>query len=195
MPCSTAEQVDELCERLASPQARIKYGSAKQLLRLSEEDPDLLYPRFDFFVRLMDSENRIFRWNARRILGNLARVDSQGRIEKIFDRFFAPIVEHEMISAANTMQGGAAIACAKPLLADRIALQILKVRHARYAGPECHNVAVGHAIVALGRFFQHVERKAAVLSLVAEARENPRPATRKKAEKFWAKAETAFSRM
>ena len=42
MQCTTAEQVDALCEGLASPQARTKYGSAKELRRLSEQDPDLL---------------------------------------------------------------------------------------------------------------------------------------------------------
>ena len=56
MPCSSAEQVNALCDGLASPQARTKYGSAKQLIRLSERDPDLLYSRFDFFTGLMEGE-------------------------------------------------------------------------------------------------------------------------------------------
>jgi hypothetical protein len=187
MPCSTAEQVNTLCEGLASPQARTKYGSAKQLRRLSEQDPDLLYPRFDFFAHLMEGETRILRWDSSRILGHLARVDSEGRIDKLLDRYLAPITGHELIAAANAIQGAADIALAKPHLADRIAREIIKVKHAHYTTPECRNVAAGHAIQAIDRFFEHIQKKEPVLAFVESQLENPRPATRKKAGKFWAK--------
>jgi hypothetical protein len=187
MPCSTAEQVNELCDGLASPQARTKYGSAKLLCRLSEQDPGLLYPRFEFFAHLMEGETRILRWNSSRILGHLARVDSEGRIDKLLDRYLAPIAGRELIAAANAIQGAADIAAAKPHLADRIAREIVKVSHAHYATPECRNVAAGHAIQALDRFFEHIQKKAPVLAFVESQLKNPRPATRKKAEKFWAK--------
>jgi hypothetical protein len=154
MPCSTREvsraghspeDVDALCDGLASPQPRTRYGSAKLLLLLSEQEPALLYPRFDFFARLMEGEARVLRWNATRILGNLARADGDGRIEKLLDGYLAPITGSELIAAANTIQGAAEIARAKPHLADRIAKEILKVSRAHYATPECRNVAAGHA--------------------------------------------------
>jgi hypothetical protein len=178
------EQVDALCDGLASPQASTRYGSAKLLVRLSEEEPDVLYPRFDFFARLMEGEARVLRWNASRILGNLARADSQGKIEKLLDRYLAPITGHELIAAANTIQGAAEIARAKPQLAGRIAREILKVSRAEYATPECRNIAAGHAIQALDRFFDHLPKKKPVLDFVESELANPRPATRKKAEKF-----------
>jgi hypothetical protein len=187
MPCSTAEQVNALCDGLASPQARTKYGSAKLLRRLSEQDPGLLYPRFDFFAHLMEGETRILRWDSSRILGHLARVDSEGRIDKLLDRYLAPIAGNELIAAANAIQGAADIARSKPHLADRIATEIVKVSHAHYATPECRNVAAGHAIQALDRFFEHIQKKMPVLEFVESQLENPRPATRKKAEKFWTK--------
>ena len=187
MPGSTAEQVSTLCDGLASPEARTKYGSAKQLCRLSEEDPGLLYCRFDLFAHLMSGETRILRWNSSRILGHLARVDSEGRIDKLLDRFLTPITGHEMIGAANAIQGAADIALAKPHLADRIAREIVKVRHAHYATPECRHIAAGHAVQALDRFFEHIQNKKAVLAFVESLLNNPRPATRKKAEKFWTK--------
>jgi hypothetical protein len=52
---------------------------------------------------------------------HLARADSEGRIEKLLDRYLAPIAGHELIAAANAIQGAADIALAKPHLADRIA--------------------------------------------------------------------------
>jgi len=178
------EEVDALCDGLASPQPPTRYGSAKLLLLLSGQDPGLLYPRFDFFARLMEGEARVLRWNASRILGNLARADGEGRIEKLLDRYLAPITGSEMIAAANTMQGAAEIARAKPHLADRIAKEILKVSRAHYATPECRNVAAGHAIRALDRFFEHVQKRKPVLAFVESELANPRPATRNKAARF-----------
>lgn len=182
-----ADRVQALCEGLASSQARIKYGSAKQLLRMSEENPGLLIPHFELFVRLLEGEARILRWNAARILAHLAGMDAEGRIDALLDRYLAPIGGGEMIAAANTIQGAADIALAKPYLADRLARAIVEVRDANYQRPECRQVAAGHAIRALDRFFPLVQRKEMVLAFVAAQLESPRPATRKKAERFIAK--------
>lgn len=132
----------------------------------------------------MEDETRVLRWDAGRILGQLARVDDAGRIEKMLPRFLAPISGGEMIGAANAIQGAADIALAKPPLADRIARKILKVSHARYQRPECRNVAAGHAIQSLDRFFQHIRKQKPVLAFVQAELANSRPATRRKAEKF-----------
>lgn len=181
---ATASQIDQLCDGLASPQARAKYGSARELVRVSEQDPELLYPRFDFFAGLLSSQARILRWNAIRILGNLARADRAHRLEKMLDRYLAPIRGPEMIAAAQTMHGAAEIARAQPELADRIARAILGVSRARYATPECRQVAAGHAMRALDHFFDAVSDKPRVRRFVAAQLANPRPATRKKAEQF-----------
>src|SRR5262249_17535301 len=119
--------IEALCGRLADPSARVKYASAKALRALSERSPEDLYPRFDFFVRLLDSEYAILRWNAAHIIANLASVDRQGRIDKRLDRLLAPILGKELIGAANTIQASAMVALAKPHLAGRIADEILKV--------------------------------------------------------------------
>ena len=184
MTGSTVAPLDALCDGLASAEARTRYGSARQFLRLSEQDPAQLYPRFDFFVRLLDSPARVLRWNAARILGNLARADTEGRIEPLLDRFLSPICGPEMIGAANVIQGAAAIAVAKPQLAGRIAEAIVGVRHARYATTECRYIAAGHAIQALDRFFASIPEKQPVVAFVHAQLRCPRAATRKKAERF-----------
>jgi hypothetical protein len=89
-----------------------------------------------------------------------------------------------MITAAYVIRGGARIAQAKPPLADRIAAEVVKVARARYQTPECRNVAIGHAILALGEFFDLLNRPGAVLQFVRQQVNNSRPATRKKAEQF-----------
>lgn len=176
--------IDELLRGLDSGKARIRYGAAKALRECSEQDPAQVYPHFDRFVALMEGDNTFLRWGSERILGNLAAVDREDKFDRVLDRFLAPISGHEMIGAANAIDAAAQIARAKPHLADHIATGLLKVRRADYATPECRNVAIGHALRSLDRFFQHVRDKGPVLAFARKQLDNPRQATRRHAERF-----------
>jgi len=176
--------VPHVIEGLKADQARIKYGCAKALRIISELRPELLYPQFNFFVCLLDHENKIFQWDAAFVLSHLARADDEDKFAAVFDKYFSPIPGPVMITAANVVQGGARIAQAKPPLADRIAAEMVKVGRARYRTPECRNVAIGHAIVALGKLLPLLPDPAQAVQFVRKQTRNPRPATRRKAEQF-----------
>lgn len=183
------QRLDALVAGLDSPTARVRYGSLKALKLMSEQAPELLYPRFDFFVRLLDSDNAFMRWDSTRILGNLAAADRDNKVEKVLDKCLAPVLGHRMIGAANAIGAAAKIALAKPRLAGRIATKILAVERASYATAECRNVAIGHAIKSFDEFFPLVKNKRPVLEFVRRQLANTRPATRKKAERFLKKME------
>jgi len=149
-----------ILEGLNAEKPRIKYGCAKALRLISEQRPDRLYRHWNFFVRLLDHENRILQWVASFVLSHLARVDARNKFAAIFRNYFSPIAGPVMITAANVIHGGTRIAQAKPRLADRIATEVLKVARARYQTAECRNVAIGHAIVALGDILPLLRRPA-----------------------------------
>ena len=173
-----------IIEGLKADKARIKYGCAKALRIISEQRPDLLYPHFHFFVGLLDHENKILQWDAAFVLSQLARADDDDKFAAIFDRYFSPIPGPVMITAANVIQGGARIAQAKPHLADRIAAEVFKVAKARYQTPECRNVALGHAILALGAILPLLRHPAPAVDFIRRQTRNRRPATRKKAQQL-----------
>jgi hypothetical protein len=176
--------IPRILEGLNAEKPRIKYGCAKALRLISEQRPQVLYGHFDCFVSFLAHENKIVQWNAAFVLSHLARVDAQNTFAAIFRKYFCPIPGPVMITAANVIQGGARIAQAKPRLADRIAAEVLKVAKARYQTAECRNVAIGHAIVALGDMRPLLRRPAPVVKFVRRQTRNPRSATRKKAEQF-----------
>ncbi len=120
-------------------------------------------------------------------LGNLAPADRENKLDAILEAYLAPISGSKLTDAANTMRGAAAIACAKPYLADHIVKSILAVEQARYATREGRNVAIGHAIRALDALFPPLQNQPGVLSFVRRQTKNPRRATRNKARKFLAK--------
>ncbi len=160
---------------------------------MAEDSPELLYPRFDFFLVQLDNPNSILRWNAMRALASLAPADRAGKLEAALDKYLSPIPGPQMIGAATAIHGAAAIALAKPHLAERLARAILAVRRAHYERDECRNVAIGHAILALGRFYHLIGDKPAVLRFARAQRDNPRPATAAKARAFLTKHGAARS--
>lgn len=173
-----------LLEGLEAAEAPVKFGCAKVLRLMSEKAPAILYPHVDLFIGMLKAQNSFLCWDAIRIVANLAAVDEWGRIEQILDDYLDPIRGTVMITAANTIQGAAAIALAKPALADKIARAILKVQWAKYQTDECRNVAIGHAIESLDRFFDRTSLQKEVLEFVRLQTGNPRNATRKKAVEF-----------
>ena len=126
--------IDALLEGLTSQTPPVKSGSAKALWLLREAAPELLYPRFDFFLALLDNQNNILRWNAARVLACLASVDAGGKLEAARDKYLSPIPGPETIAAGNAIQWASRIALAKP-----------DARSANYKTAECRNVAIGHA--------------------------------------------------
>jgi len=178
------DAIAQLIGGLASAEPRVKYGCAKVLTLVSQQNPAALYPMFDVFLPLLEHENSFLKWNAIAIVANLAAADTKGMIDRILPRYLKPIGGPVMITAANTIAGAATIALARPDLADNLARAILGVEEAKYDTAECRNVAIGHAISALGRFFQHIRRQKPVLEFVSRQTANTRNATKKKAEAF-----------
>jgi hypothetical protein len=77
-------QLSVVFNGISSENPRIKFRSAKVLKLISEKNPELLYPKIDFFIDLLGSENNIIKWNAMDTIANLATVDSKKRFDKIF---------------------------------------------------------------------------------------------------------------
>jgi len=178
------ELLQEAFDGLGADQARVKYGCLKLLRIISESKPEILYPEISRFIQLLDSENNIFKWGAIIIVGNLAVVDSERKIDHILDRYLQPISGHVMITAANVIGGAGKIAGAKPHLADRIAQAVLQVEAANYQTEECRNVATGHAIESFELFFDYLKKPQPVIEFVKRQLNNRRNAVKKKAAGF-----------
>jgi hypothetical protein len=174
----------EVFEGLSADQARVKYGCLKLLRLMSERQPAVLYPEFDRFVALLDSENNILKWGAIIVIGNLAVVDSRKKIDRMLDRYLSPITGPVLITAANIVGGAARIAMAKPYLSDKVARGLMQVEVANYQTAECRNVALGKVVESLARFFDRVKDRRRVLAFVERQLDNRRATVRRKAAAF-----------
>jgi hypothetical protein len=144
-----SSKLPPVMDALEATRGGARLRCAKVLLLLSEKAPAVRYPCFEVFAGLLEDQNHIIRWNAIRVLANLASVDAEARVERILDKYLSFIKGPVMITAANVILGAAKIARAKPNLTARITAAILQVEKANYATRECRNVAIGHALTAL----------------------------------------------
>jgi hypothetical protein len=186
MPTSPAAtpSVADLLHDLEVPSARVRFSAAKALRMLSDADPGSVYPYLDAVAPLLASDSSFLRWDATRTIANVAAVDREGKIEALLERIVAPISGPQMIGAATSIAAAADIALAKPYLAERMAAAVLQVQSARYQTEECRHIAIGHAIESLGHFMHLLPDRGLAIAFVRAQSGNPRPATRRKAERF-----------
>lgn len=179
----------DIFEGIFSDKGNIKFGCAKILRVISEKKPKILYPNWDFFVKQLDNENNILKWNAIYIIANLSTVDTKNKFEKIFDRYFQLIKHKKMVTAANVVGGAGLIAKAKPHLEEKITKKILEVDLGKWETSECRNVLLGGAILTFEKYFDQIKNKDSVIKLVKKCKRNRRKSTREKAVEFLNKFE------
>jgi len=174
----------EVFAGLQADTARIKFGCLKVLRLLSERHPVVLYSHFDQLAELLGHENSILKWGAIIIIGNLAAVDSDNKIDGLLDRYLQPISGPVLITAANTIGAAAKVALAKPHLVDKIVNALLQVEEAKYQTRECRNVALGHALKSLDLIFAYIRDRQRIIDFAKRQLRNRRNAVRVRARAF-----------
>ena len=176
-----------LIKSISSSQAAVRYGCAKVLTDLSEEHPEKLYPRMDYFIALLDSRYRILMWNAMAIIANLTTVDIDKKFDAIFDRYYSFLNDEYMVTVANIVGNSGKIALAKPYLVQRITDELLKVENISttpHLTEECKRVIAEKAIKSFDLFFDNIEQKEKVISFVNKHLNSTRKTLRTEADNF-----------
>jgi hypothetical protein len=177
----------EVLGGVSSSKVAIRYGCAKVLTDLSEECPEELYPYFDSFVTLLDSNYRILTWNAMAIIANLTKVDKNKKFEAIFDKYYRFLNDEYMVTIANVVGHSAKIASAKPHLTQKITDELLKIENISttpHLTEECRRVIAEKTIEAFDLFFDRIDTKDRVISFVKRQLNSPRKTLKIKAENF-----------
>lgn len=165
---------------LSSANPKVKYGTAKKILAIARENPAALAGERDFFLKMLDSENKIMKWTAIDMLGALSTTDAPD--EALLARFIGFLNSGALITANHAIAALGKIAATHTGLRNRILAELLKVEHYDYATPECRNIAIGKVLEELD--VNWIERNKAAITFVKRQAKNSRNATRKKAEKL-----------
>ncbi len=115
-------------DKIYSGSNKVKFDSATILLVISRKSPEILYPHIDFFIGLRDNKNKLNMWNTIEIIANLSAVDSQDRINDIFDRFYDIIFNDSMASAVHVIDNSWKIVKFKPELQEKVIDKFLNLK-------------------------------------------------------------------
>ena len=173
----------ELLEGILSKKETIRYNSFKVLLRISEEHPELLCPKWDFFVGLLESDNTYHKYIAIYIIANLTRLDKENDFEKIFDKYYNLLDDKSIIPAGHVAGNSGKIARARPELQAKITDKLLSIDETHHE-PERRELIKGYAIESFSEYFEEAKNKREITEFVKKQLNSKSPRTRKKAKEF-----------
>jgi hypothetical protein len=173
----------DLLEGVLSKKEKIRFNCFKVLLFISEKHPRILYTQWEFFVRLLQSDNTYLKYIATYIIANLAQDDPEGKFERVFNRYYALLDDKSIIPASHVAANSPKIAEAKPHLQTKIVNRLLDVDKTHHK-PERKDLIKSYVIEAFGKLIEGVRNKKKMIEFVREQREAKSPKTRKKAKEF-----------
>lgn len=177
------ESLAQVMQGATSKEDATRSKSFKALLLLSEEHPELLYPKWDHFVDLLRSDNNYHKYQAIYILANLTRVDTQNRFESLFDTYYDLLDGKSVMTAAHLAGNSGKIARAKPQLESRITDKLLSIDETGHK-PQRKDLIKGYAIEAFSEYFELSENKPKIVEFVEKQLESESPRTAKLAKEF-----------
>ncbi|MGD9394369.1 MAG: hypothetical protein PVJ81_05410 [Dehalococcoidia bacterium] len=175
--------ITELLEALKSKDDTERYGSFEVLLHLSEENPHVLYPHWDFLAEMLDAKNAYWKLIAVRLIANLTRADSENKFEKIFDKYYNLLNDSVIIAGHITANSGK-IARAKPELQSEITDRLLNIDKTTQKHKDL--IKAG-AIESFGEYFANSKDKEKIIAFVRQQLNGESPKTRKIAKEFLSK--------
>lgn len=175
--------LSELFEGILSKKETIRFNCFKVLLLISEEHPKVLYPKWDFFVKLLSSDNTYHKFIAIYLMANLTRVDTKNKFEKIFNKYYSLLDDKSVIPPSHLAGNSGKIAKAKPKLQTNITNKLLSIDKTHHH-PERKDLIKGYAIEAFSEYFEEAKNKKKIIEFVKEQLKSKSPTTRKKAKEF-----------
>jgi hypothetical protein len=171
-------------EPLYAKEAKVKYGFAKELLKLAAKKPNSLYLNTNEIGALLQSENNTIVWAAIDILGYLSLVDTENKIDKYIPQLVYFLHSGKLTVSAQSMFALSCIAKNKPQYKELIFNEIICINNNEYESFDCKNIAIGKAIDFFSKFKMEAKEDADILNFIQFATQNARKETSKKAQQL-----------
>lgn len=177
-----SEILSALLEGITSKKDEIRFNSYHILLNISEHNPAILSPKWDYLADLLTSHNQYSRYVAINLLANLVKVDTEKKFEACFDRYFDIITGKKTMVAGQATLNAGKIAKAKPNLQTKITNTLLKVDRI-HRGRQTE-LMKAYAIEALNDYVDEIADKEKIIDFVKAQLASDSPKTRKAAKVF-----------
>ncbi len=126
------EIVSLLFDLTFSLTSALKFKCTKVIRRISEQNPELIYPYFDRVIRMIRQENSFIKLDGIFIMSNLVSVDLLGKFAQIYDEYISLIKDPHMITAANVVGNSWKIVVANPKFETDVTIRLCEVPSVLY---------------------------------------------------------------
>ena len=176
------DELSEALDGIMSKKDEVRSASFRILKRISEEQPNALYPKWDYLADLLNSDNHFHRYISINLLANLAKIDVKNKFETIFDKYFSNIEGERTMVAGQAALNSGKIAKAKPKLQPKITNRLLNIEKT-HQGKQIELIKA-YVIEAFSEYFEESLDKNKILDFVRAQLESKSPKTRKVAKEF-----------
>jgi len=149
------KNIDELIEGLKCKECKKREKSFKEILKISEKNPELLYPKWGVFLEHLSSNNVFWMYQAVYIIANLTKVDNN-KFEKIFDSYFNLLNDKSIVVAAHAALNAGKIAKNRPKLEPKITERLLATEKSRH---KHKGIIQAYAMEAFSEYFKDAKDK------------------------------------
>jgi len=181
------ELLQELLNGIISKDSTTRSNSFNILQIISSENPEFLYPKWDYFQKMLKSKNNYHKYIAIYILADLTKVDNENKFDDIFDDYFMILAEDKVMTASHVALNSSKIAINKPELQSKI-LDILLDIDNIHKGRQ-NELVKSYVIEALRKMYPEIEDKERVMKFIKGQLDSSSPKTRDLAMCFLGKCE------
>lgn len=161
-----------------------KYKFVKELVYISEKNPEVIYPHFSKITGLLNEDKVVFRWSGIKILGNLAGIDNDNKIIPVLSTLFDFLQTGNIITAKNTIDSLSKIALSKKELSDEIVSVLIHIDEFNFETPKHENIITSRVIAALTKLFPQSTMKEQIKKMAVKHVKRGRPDALKRAEEL-----------
>ncbi len=182
-------KVPLLFEIIEDGSGSVKFTCEKVIRRISEKQPEVLYPFFERMAKLLGSENSFIRWGFIQSLPNMIRTDTEQKWEKVNGRFLSLLDSDSVVEFGNAAAGLPKVLEVYPQHEDNIVQKLLSIEKHRFLhkgedSPECVNVAKGHILDCFDKIYDMSKYKEEMTAFAQGCLENSRSGVVKRAKAF-----------
>lgn len=112
-------EIEEMIQRLYGTNANDAYAALKVLLQISE-DKNAVYPYFNEFAEMMESDNSYVRTRGLLLISANAKWDVDNKMDEVIDEYLKHIIDAKPITARQCIKAIPDIVKYKPDLKDLI---------------------------------------------------------------------------
>jgi hypothetical protein len=177
------EALKQALEGVVSKEEDFRYNCFKVLLWIAENKPQALYPQWETFVELLDSQNAFHRAAGVQIISALAHADAEKRFEALFDEYFEMFDDPKVMVTRYLVQNVPKVVEAKPHLRERITERLLSLDKTHHTQSRKDLIAAD-VIAAFEAFYEDSQEKGKIMVFVKAQMDSSSPKARKAAKDF-----------